>query len=553
MKSHPARRDSGNDNSGERKLGDCGPGKEAGSTLIDGAHRQLVGVKINGERSEWHAEGAGVDHGDAPGAPPNRGTVGVAEQQEPRVRTVAADKLGGDAGLVPPRAQDAEGAQWRPNRVGSETKEIFQAVRLRLVALESRGSDPAPERKARIESVTLRRWELGEAGGDARRNERGVAAPRDDVVVEDVTVGQENAAVREVEGMAGRQIGVVVAGDEGDARHLGLKELERGCAVPGGLAIIRAGAGVERIAVEHEMPDPGEERPELREIAEAGRAITEMKVGEDAGEHAAESRLRNTRCRLTIRVRMKFQRNLIFSILLLVAAGMVRADQAVEIARLHLEAIGGAERMAALKSLRMTGQVAVGDKRMKFTMIAARPNRIRLETESGGRTLVHASDGVEAPWEFDTGTWPPQFRDMGEANAKSFTADAEFDDPLIAGKARGYALDYAGEVQVADRKLLRILVTKALREQFFLLLDPVTYFIVMRLEERQTTAGQKRAVATRYDDFRPVDGVLLPHRVTLITDNRVDQAMLIERIESNPAVKADLFTRPRATGAAEKK
>jgi hypothetical protein len=241
--------------------------------------------------------------------------------------------------------------------------------------------------------------------------------------------------------------------------------------------------------------------------------------------------------------------------LVVLAAGtgvLARADQAADIARIHLEAIGGPERMAALKTLRMSGIVVVGDKRMKFRMIAARPDRVRLETESDGRTLVHASDGVEPPWEFDTGTWPPKFRDMSESAAKGFVADAEFDDPLVAGPARGFALDYAGEVEVGPRKLLRLLVTKNLRDTFSVLVDPTTYFIVMRVDERTTAGGRKRQIVTRYDDFRPVDGVLLPHRVTLLTDNRVEQQMAIERVETNPEISKDLFTRPKAE-AVEKK
>jgi hypothetical protein len=248
---------------------------------------------------------------------------------------------------------------------------------------------------------------------------------------------------------------------------------------------------------------------------------------------------------------MKFRgiQLLMAGLALLAAPFLARADMATDIARIHLEAIGGPERMAALKSLRVSGLVQVGEKRMKFRMIAARPDRVRLETESDGRTLVHASDGVEPPWEFDTGTWPPKFRDMSESAARGFVADAEFDDPLVAGPARGFVLDYAGEIEVGGKKLLRILVTRNLRDSFSVLLDPATYFIVMRVDERTTAGGRKRQIVTRYDDFRPVDGVLLPHRVTLVTDGRVEQQMLMERIDSNPEVKPELFTRPKAETA----
>lgn len=236
---------------------------------------------------------------------------------------------------------------------------------------------------------------------------------------------------------------------------------------------------------------------------------------------------------------------------MLVIAPFARADQAADIAQIHLEAIGGRKRLEALQGLRMAGVVVVGEKRLRFTMICARPDRVRLETEQGGRTLVHASDGVEPPWEFDTGTWPPRYRDMDAAAARGFTADAEFDDPLVAGPARGFALDYAGEMEVDGKKYLRVLVTKSLVNTFALLIDEETYFIMMRVEERTTPSGRKRKIVTRYDDFRPVEGVLLPHKVTLLTDGRIEQQMIMEKIETNPEVTAETFTRPKPAAKTE--
>ena len=226
-------------------------------------------------------------------------------------------------------------------------------------------------------------------------------------------------------------------------------------------------------------------------------------------------------------------------------AALARADDAADIARIHLEAIGGRARIEALRTLHMTGYVVVGEKRMKFTLVAARPDRVRLETSSDGRTLVHASDGVAPPWEFDPTASPARYREMSESAGKLFTADAEFDDPLVAGPARGFALDYAGEAVVEGQSFLRVLVTKSLTETFSLLLDPTTYFIMQRVEERATPGGRKRKIVTRYDDFRPVEGVLLPHRVPLSADGRVQQEMVVDLIETNYVVARDAFTRPR--------
>lgn len=236
-----------------------------------------------------------------------------------------------------------------------------------------------------------------------------------------------------------------------------------------------------------------------------------------------------------------------FALLLLAAllAPASWADRAQDLARIHVEAIGGKKRIDALQAMRATGQVAAAGKQVKFTMTAARPNKVRLETEAGGRTLVQGTDGADSAWEFDTGTWPPQYRAMPEATAKTFVADAEFDDPLVARETRDYTLDYAGELDVGGRKLLRVLVTRKFTDVYSLLLDPQTYFIVMRVEQRPTPGGRKAQVVTHYEDYRPVDGVLLPHLVTVAIDGRMSQQTRITRIDPNPPVTVDTFSRPK--------
>jgi hypothetical protein len=190
--------------------------------------------------------------------------------------------------------------------------------------------------------------------------------------------------------------------------------------------------------------------------------------------------------------------------------------------------------------------VNAGGKQVRFTLTAARPAKVRLETESGGRTLVQATDGVAQPWELDSGVSPARPRDMADAASKTFMADAEFDDPLVAGAARGFVFDYAGELMVDGRKLHRVLVTRKMVETSSLLIDDETYFIVMRIEHRTSAGGRKVQIVTHYEDFRPVDGVLLPHQITVAIDGRATQQTKITRIEPNPRFRDELFVRPAA-------
>jgi hypothetical protein len=221
-----------------------------------------------------------------------------------------------------------------------------------------------------------------------------------------------------------------------------------------------------------------------------------------------------------------------------------RADRAEELAGIHTEVIGGKERIAALNAFRATGSVTMAGKKVRFTLVAARPNKFRLDIGAGGRTLVQGYDGFQAPWELDTGQWPPRYRSMADQNAKRFVADAEFDDPLVGGKARGFAIDHAGEYEIDGRKFHRLLVTHRLTETFTLFLDPTTYLIELRTETHKNSLGRAEQVITRYEDYHPVEGVLLPHKITTTVDGKLAQVLQIEQVEANPPLTAETFTRP---------
>ncbi len=235
------------------------------------------------------------------------------------------------------------------------------------------------------------------------------------------------------------------------------------------------------------------------------------------------------------------------TLLVLLVATVARADRADDLVRIHVEALGGRERINALAAMRATGDVVTAAGRVRFNLIAARPNRVRLETAGAGtRSLVQASDGQEPPWEFDTGNWPPRYTTMPENVGRTFAADAEFDDPLVAGATRGFAFEYAGETEVDGRKYLRVLVTRKPAESYAVLLDSDTYMIAMRAEKRQVAPGKAVQIVTHYDDYRPVDGVLLPHKITVTVDGKITQQTLVDDVTPNPELTPETFTRPKA-------
>lgn len=219
-----------------------------------------------------------------------------------------------------------------------------------------------------------------------------------------------------------------------------------------------------------------------------------------------------------------------------------RVDFAQDLARIHTEATGGRERLAALKSLKATGTTQGEAGELRFTMWAARPNRIRTEVSGRARTITQGWNGKGVPWSADSLT--RRIMLMSGVMAEDFKTEAEFDDPLLLVEKRQVSLDYAGETSEGGRTLLKVLVTQNFTATSFVYVDAETYLIVRR-DVMRRQGGAETVVRTDYSDFRAVAGVVLPHRLVVTRDgNRVNETV-IDQMEANVALPEGLFSVPK--------
>ncbi len=237
--------------------------------------------------------------------------------------------------------------------------------------------------------------------------------------------------------------------------------------------------------------------------------------------------------------------------LILALTVVARADYVGDLARIHVEAIGGRERLAGLKALRAVGHVDVEGRVLRFELLAQRPNRVRVTTTGDGLTLIQGTDGTTAPWRLEPEKSPVPQR-MGAAVAAHFMADAEFDDQLVDPTARGYQVEYAGETTFLERRTLKLLVIQPKQKHFFLLLDAETYFIVARLLTRTLPSGREVTIETRYSDFMPLKGILLAHRIGTYAEGHLLQETVLETLEANPPLDGAIFAIPAAVAGAAK-
>lgn len=212
------------------------------------------------------------------------------------------------------------------------------------------------------------------------------------------------------------------------------------------------------------------------------------------------------------------------------------SDMAANLARVHIEAMGGRENVDALKAVHATGTTRIAGARLDFVMWARRPNLVRVETVGGDVRITRGYDGVNPPW---IRLGDVKTKVQSEADGADFVRDADFDDPLYESAKRGIALSYEGVVDVHGLKWSRVRA-KGPRGESLLYLDEAG--MLVRRDMTRVMRGKEVVEETYYSDFRPVGGVLLPHLVEVRVGNNVLHETTLTKIEPNPIILTGFFS-----------
>src|SRR6185312_1611292 len=199
----------------------------------------------------------------------------------------------------------------------------------------------------------------------------------------------------------------------------------------------------------------------------------------------------------------------------LLAAGLISAtawaQTTDEIIAKHEKAMGGKDKIKAVKTERVTGKMVMGQgMEAPFTMEMARPNKMRMEFTFQGMTGVQAFDGT-------TG-WS--------------------------------VMPFMGKADPEGTSVYKLKVTQKSGDVVYLYIDADQYMLLKQTGKTKIR-GQEIESETIFGDFKTVDGLVFPHSIEQkMPGGRGGMVMTISKIELNPDVAGSRFTMP---AAAEKK
>ncbi len=236
-----------------------------------------------------------------------------------------------------------------------------------------------------------------------------------------------------------------------------------------------------------------------------------------------------------------------------IAAQEAKLPSPDEVAQKAVQARGGAEKMKAIKTVKMTGKIVIGGGQMEapMTMTMKRPGSTRMEMTMQGKSLIRAFDGASA-WMINPfqGGGEPQPISEDETSLMRDTAD--MDGPFVDPKDKGVTIEVVGKEDVEGSPAYKVKVTRKSGRVEYHWLDAQSWMPI-KTQAKIKQMGQEMEIESYPGNFKPVAGVMMPFSIDQKVGGRSMAQMTMENVEVNQPVDDKVFKMPVKEAAKEEK
>lgn len=232
----------------------------------------------------------------------------------------------------------------------------------------------------------------------------------------------------------------------------------------------------------------------------------------------------------------------------LAAAPAQEAVTADSIVARNLAARGGAEKLAALKSVEFKGQLVFpGDFKLDYDETrAAGPGgaRNRVDATLQGLTVVSAYDGAIG-WRINPFQGRRDAERMSDDEARSLADSASIAGPLLDARRDGATVTYLGREDFDGTDAYKVRVAQKDGDEFVYLIDPDSW-LEIKVTETRRVRGAQQVNETELGDYEAVGGVMFPMSVESWQQGAPSQrqSVRIASAVANPPAADSLFALP---------
>jgi hypothetical protein len=233
-----------------------------------------------------------------------------------------------------------------------------------------------------------------------------------------------------------------------------------------------------------------------------------------------------------------------FCTLLIMLLGYnIQAQNLDEILAKHIQAMGGADKLSKLRSLRISAEMDIMNMKVPVATTIIQNQGFRSETTVNGMSVVQAING-NTGWAINPMTGNTKATALPEDAVKSMAAETDITG-LYNYKQKGYTLTFDGEDNLAGAKVYKVTMTLKNGVKRVNYISKDTYYI-LKIVAQTNVNGQDIMSENVQSDVRQVDGVFYPFtsEVTTSAMPGTVMALKIKSLEVNPKIDPGIFVMP---------
>jgi len=225
------------------------------------------------------------------------------------------------------------------------------------------------------------------------------------------------------------------------------------------------------------------------------------------------------------------------ALLLTVAAVLsVQAQTVDEIIGKHLDAIGGNDKIAQIKSLYAESTVQAMGNESPSTTTILNGKGYKMESEANGQKMVqcYTDKGGWSINPFSGGTDPQELpAEIYKANEDQIFIGG----PFVNYAAKGNKMELQGKEDGA----YKIKVTNKDGAESVYYIDPSTYYITKQVQ-KGNMMGQEMEITRTYSDYRKTDaGYVMPYNVDISYGGQFNITASVKKVVVNKDVDPKIF------------
>lgn len=243
---------------------------------------------------------------------------------------------------------------------------------------------------------------------------------------------------------------------------------------------------------------------------------------------------------------MKTTRLLAMTVFFLVLQTNVTAQNADEIISKYITNIGGAEKLKALKGIKMEMSVNNGGMEIPVDIVQLSGGKMYVKLNLQGKEITQMASNGSILWTTNFTSMKPEKVDA-ESTANAILSNGDFPDAMLDYKSKGYQVEFVGKETKEGTECFKIKLTKKPITVDGVKVDDISYYffdtenylpIATETEIKQGPAKGQKSVSTM-SDYQEVDGIFFPFAM-----NQGGQPLKVKKISTNPVVDSKLFEFP---------